>query len=519
VPAGAAAGAVRVGGAAAFDAVRWGGRQAAPDCSQLHPPHCLQLQCCTYPGLPCHGVAPAWLPFRACGALISCAGPRLQHAASAAVGPPIPRRRHPTRDACGEPRPASSQLQHSAPAALARAEPQHGSPQPRAAPPRFGAQQPRIKRCWPPAAPRHQQQQQQLQQQRPERCSSSSHSLPPPQRAAAASPCSGGRTGVHRRRSRPLDTPRRAGAGPVRGMRRRQPQRSPPAPAPALPPLATRTPRHAPQLPDPIAPRPADAAAGGPSPALGGDEPLVSPRKEAKMTLAQYQEIYDRLIKIFQERPRDDWKKLIVLSAQWPQHSKGVFDRWARARGAGAGAAQAQRRHLPAAAPQGRCRSAVPVARPQGPPRSRAASSLPQRPQPPDTAHHTGPAHRPAVRRPPPQDPRAGRPGGGRGQEDGAAPPVQVADLGERCARCWRCSARLARLASVRLAAGVAGPAACARARAPAGAAPRAGAPAAPGAPPPQPLGPPPSPPSPPWRRRRRWPTRWRATTACSPSS
>jgi hypothetical protein len=45
------------------------------------------------------------------------------------------------------------------------------------------------------------------------------------------------------------------------------------------------------------------------------------------MTLAQYQEIYDRLIKIFQERPRDDWKKLIVLSKQWPQHSKGVFDR------------------------------------------------------------------------------------------------------------------------------------------------------------------------------------------------
>lgn len=54
---------------------------------------------------------------------------------------------------------------------------------------------------------------------------------------------------------------------------------------------------------------------------------MVSPRQEAQLTLEQYKEIYDRLIKIFQERPRDDWKKLIVFSKQWTEHSKGVFDR------------------------------------------------------------------------------------------------------------------------------------------------------------------------------------------------
>jgi hypothetical protein len=56
----------------------------------------------------------------------------------------------------------------------------------------------------------------------------------------------------------------------------------------------------------------------------------VSPRKEAQLTLEQYKEIYDRLIAIFKERPRDDWKKLIVFSKQWGQHQQGVFDRWAR---------------------------------------------------------------------------------------------------------------------------------------------------------------------------------------------
>lgn len=33
------------------------------------------------------------------------------------------------------------------------------------------------------------------------------------------------------------------------------------------------------------------------------------------------------MIKIFHERPRDDWKKLIVFSKQWSQHQQGVFDR------------------------------------------------------------------------------------------------------------------------------------------------------------------------------------------------
>ncbi|GAX73760.1 hypothetical protein CEUSTIGMA_g1211.t1 [Chlamydomonas eustigma] len=56
-------------------------------------------------------------------------------------------------------------------------------------------------------------------------------------------------------------------------------------------------------------------------------EAAVSPRKEAQLTLEQYKEIYDRLIAIFKERPRDDWKKLIVFSKQWGQHQQGVFDR------------------------------------------------------------------------------------------------------------------------------------------------------------------------------------------------
>jgi hypothetical protein len=57
------------------------------------------------------------------------------------------------------------------------------------------------------------------------------------------------------------------------------------------------------------------------------DATPVSPRAEAKLTLEQYKEIYDRLIAIFQQRPRDDWKKLIVFSKQWPEHKQGVFDR------------------------------------------------------------------------------------------------------------------------------------------------------------------------------------------------
>jgi hypothetical protein len=56
-------------------------------------------------------------------------------------------------------------------------------------------------------------------------------------------------------------------------------------------------------------------------------EAAVSPRKEAQLTLEQYKEIYDRLIKIFSDRPRDDWKKLIIFSKQWGQHQQGVFDR------------------------------------------------------------------------------------------------------------------------------------------------------------------------------------------------
>jgi hypothetical protein len=57
------------------------------------------------------------------------------------------------------------------------------------------------------------------------------------------------------------------------------------------------------------------------------DAPPLSPKTEAQLSQAQYIEIYDRLIKIFQERPREDWKRLIVFSRQWPQHKQGVFDR------------------------------------------------------------------------------------------------------------------------------------------------------------------------------------------------
>ncbi|PNH08823.1 hypothetical protein TSOC_004608 [Tetrabaena socialis] len=59
---------------------------------------------------------------------------------------------------------------------------------------------------------------------------------------------------------------------------------------------------------------------------LGADT-LTSPKRDAEMTLEQYKEIYDRLISIFQTRPRNDWRKLIVFSRQWDQHATGVFDR------------------------------------------------------------------------------------------------------------------------------------------------------------------------------------------------
>lgn len=81
---------------------------------------------------------------------------------------------------------------------------------------------------------------------------------------------------------------------------------------------------------------PSSAASGGSSTSSssgGGaklpsvETPPVSPRAEARLTLEQYQAIYDRLIEVFQQRPRDDWKKLIVFSKQWPEHKQGVFDR------------------------------------------------------------------------------------------------------------------------------------------------------------------------------------------------
>jgi tetratricopeptide (TPR) repeat protein len=42
---------------------------------------------------------------------------------------------------------------------------------------------------------------------------------------------------------------------------------------------------------------------------------------------SDYAAVYDRLIALFESRPREDWKKLVVFSAQWPQHRAGVFER------------------------------------------------------------------------------------------------------------------------------------------------------------------------------------------------
>ncbi|GLC45942.1 hypothetical protein PLESTF_000714900 [Pleodorina starrii] len=80
---------------------------------------------------------------------------------------------------------------------------------------------------------------------------------------------------------------------------------------------------------EPSSSSPAAAAAAATAPRSSGvsTDDLVSPKREAQLTLEQYKEIYDRLIGIFQTRPRDDWKKLIVFSKQWDQHVQGLFDR------------------------------------------------------------------------------------------------------------------------------------------------------------------------------------------------
>jgi hypothetical protein len=52
-----------------------------------------------------------------------------------------------------------------------------------------------------------------------------------------------------------------------------------------------------------------------------------SPRQEAKQSAAEHRGVYERLIKIFQDRSREDWKKLMAMSEQWPRHSDGVFAR------------------------------------------------------------------------------------------------------------------------------------------------------------------------------------------------
>jgi tetratricopeptide (TPR) repeat protein len=65
----------------------------------------------------------------------------------------------------------------------------------------------------------------------------------------------------------------------------------------------------------------------GPHAAPATPPQIVSPRREAKEAAADYAAVYDRLIALFEGRPREDWKKLVVFSAQWPQHRSGVFER------------------------------------------------------------------------------------------------------------------------------------------------------------------------------------------------
>ncbi|GFR51166.1 hypothetical protein Agub_g13524, partial [Astrephomene gubernaculifera] len=85
----------------------------------------------------------------------------------------------------------------------------------------------------------------------------------------------------------------------------------------------------APSSSSPSPPSGSTSSSSSSAPTTGGvsTDELVSPRAEAQLSRAQYQAIYDRLIDIFQTRPREDWKKLIVFSKQWEQHAGGVFDR------------------------------------------------------------------------------------------------------------------------------------------------------------------------------------------------
>ncbi|KAF8055819.1 hypothetical protein HT031_006594 [Scenedesmus sp. PABB004] len=147
-----------------------------------------------------------------------------------------------------------------------------------------------------------------------------------PARAEPARRCVGAAPGHRRARAAAQAPSGSSGAAPAAAA-------EPPQPAAAAPPAeGAAAASSSSSSSSTSAAAAAVAAAAGvapPAPAPSGvsEQPLVSPKAEATLSAAQYREIYDRLIAIFQERPRDDWKKLIVFSKQWGQHKSGVLDR------------------------------------------------------------------------------------------------------------------------------------------------------------------------------------------------
>lgn len=79
------------------------------------------------------------------------------------------------------------------------------------------------------------------------------------------------------------------------------------------------------------------AAGPGPSPPHGPHPATpwagASAAAATQPTLKQQaqssnQEVYDRLIEVFQQKTPEEWRKLIAFSKQWPSLVQGVLDRW-----------------------------------------------------------------------------------------------------------------------------------------------------------------------------------------------
>ncbi len=75
-----------------------------------------------------------------------------------------------------------------------------------------------------------------------------------------------------------------------------------------------------------MAPPPAIAAvtATGPSPSSAASLAGTTLKQEAQ---ASNQEVYDKLIDVFQQKTPEEWRKLIAFSRQWPSLAQGVLDR------------------------------------------------------------------------------------------------------------------------------------------------------------------------------------------------